>query len=1168
MNPHPFSRAWLARYGIAWLPIPIFLAAILGLWVADVRVPYPSPALRVLLYNYGAGFIGIVLIIIPAARSFLANGQAGALMLGSAVLMTQIATGAMAAGMARSTSAGFAIYNTSVLLSALCHFAGVTIVSRHTTRLRHRAAWLTAAYAVAATAMGLIASLAFTGRMPGFFIEGEGGTLLRSLVVGTAVVLFGLTAALLWQANLRTATPFLYWYALALALLAIGLAGSTAIAVPDSPLHWVTRSTQLCAMVYMCVAVLAPARESGPKGMSLAPVEDAWPDNTFLAGLRQHTPRGWLLSNGLAVAAVALAFAGYRGATAWVGPGLPPFITFYPAVMVVALLGGLWPGLAATASAVFVSAYWILHPAEELSIASRVDRLSLAIFAGMGLFISVMSELYQRARNKAAAYDREAALRETRREKELLANFLEHASQPFAVGYADGRLGRRNHAFEELTGYSAAELGTLDWSVRLTPPEWREMEQRKLEKLQRTGQPVRYEKEYIRKNGSRVPIELLVHVACDARGKPDYYYSFLTDITERKRAEEELRRNREWLSVTLSSIGDGVIACDADGRITFVNPVAASLAGWDAGEALGQPIQRVFHIISEATRQPAEDLVARVLEERRPVALANHTSLVARDGHEVPIEDSAAPILDGAGNLAGVVIVFHDVTENRRAQETLRQSEEQYRSLFRNMAEGFALHEIVTDPDGVPCDYRFLDVNPGFERLTGLTAAGLIGRTVREAMPGIEPQWIEAYGKVALTGQPATFESFAAPLDRWYEVFAYRPAARRFAVIFMDVTARRAAEHRLREAQKLESIGLLAGGIAHDFNNLLVGVIGNASLAQEMIPPDDPAADLLGGVLKTGEQLAHLTRQMLAYSGQGRFYLEPLNLSDIVPEMLTLVQPSIPGKIELRLELERGLPPLEADRGQMQQVFMNLVLNAAEAIGVNAGLITVTSGLCEVDGQALGGLPPGKYIRLEVRDTGCGMDDQTKAKIFDPFFSTKFVGRGLGLAAVSGIVRGHEGAITVTSAPGQGSCFSVLLPVAETAAAVAPVTPSAMNLSGSGTILVVDDEGVVREIAKHALERHGYHVLAADSGLAAIDVAKRHPGNITLILLDLSMPGMGGEEVLPELRKIRPNTRVVVSSGYSEAETMRLFAGQSVAGFLQKPFTSNGLAEKVKSALS
>jgi signal transduction histidine kinase/CheY-like chemotaxis protein len=396
---------------------------------------------------------------------------------------------------------------------------------------------------------------------------------------------------------------------------------------------------------------------------------------------------------------------------------------------------------------------------------------------------------------------------------------------------------------------------------------------------------------------------------------------------------------------------------------------------------------------------------------------------------------------------------------------------------------------------------------------------------------------------------------------------------RRGAVgVFVDITEHKRAEGRLREAQKLESLGLLAGGVAHDFNNLLVGVIGNASLAKELLLPDDPVNELLDGVIKTGEQAAHLTRQMLAYSGKGKFLVELLNLSALIHELSSLIRPSISKKIALHLELEQDLPPVEADRGQIQQVFMNLVLNAAEAIGNHEGLITVRTGLLDVNERYMqlqpetAALVPGEYVFLEVRDTGCGMNDATRARIFDPFFSTKFTGRGLGLAAVGGIVRGHKGAIAVSSAPGKGSCFTVLYPAAH-AAEERPVAARDTALQGAGVVLVVDDEQGVREMGKRVLEHHGYTVLLADSGLTAIDVVRRYAGGIALVVLDLSMPDMSGEETLPELRKIRPEVKVVVSSGYNEAETMMLFKGQRVSGFIQKPYTSKGLAEKVKACL-
>jgi|SRR5579871_426896 len=390
---------------------------------------------------------------------------------------------------------------------------------------------------------------------------------------------------------------------------------------------------------------------------------------------------------------------------------------------------------------------------------------------------------------------------------------------------------------------------------------------------------------------------------------------------------------------------------------------------------------------------------------------------------------------------------------------------------------------------------------------------------------------------------------------------------------FIDISERKRNEERLRQSQKLESIGLLAGGIAHDFNNLLVGVIGNASLVQEMLPPGHPAAELVDGISKTGEQLAHLTRQMLAYSGKGQFFVETFDVSTLVRDVEGLVRPAIPKKIAVHLELGEDLPPIEADRSQVQQVLMNLVINAAEAIGGGDGLVTVETALRVVDAAFIGAHPgasdlqSGEYVALEVRDTGCGMDEAVKSKIFDPFFSTKFTGRGLGLAAVGGIIRGHKGAILVSSEPGRGSTFTVFFPAAERkperSQAAAPSAPR----QGSGVVLVIDDERVVREAAKQSLERNGYNVLVAHEGVAAIDIVRRYPGKIDLAVLDLSMPGMSGAETLPELRKIRPDVKVLVSSGYSEAEAMALFRGQKVSGFVQKPFTSAVLAEKVNAAM-
>ena len=299
-----------------------------------------------------------------------------------------------------------------------------------------------------------------------------------------------------------------------------------------------------------------------------------------------------------------------------------------------------------------------------------------------------------------------------------------------------------------------------------------------------------------------------------------------------------------------------------------------------------------------------------------------------------------------------------------------------------------------------------------------------------------------------------------------------------------DITERKRAEERLREAQRLESIGVLAGGIAHDFNNLLVGVMGNASLAQDLAPENGELAGLLGSVVQASERAAHLTRQLLAYAGKGHFVMEPVNLSGLVRDMTGLL--SIPKKVRLTLELDPDLPAIEADIGQIQQVVMNLVMNAAEALEGQSGSVSIRIVLLNLDEKRIerdfgdADLRAGEYVALEVRDSGRGMDEATRARIFDPFFTTKFTGRGLGLAAVAGIVRSHHGAIQVSSTPGMGSTFLVVFPAAlKRPFEESPERTTPQRVPGMGTVLVVDDEDVVRSVAQTVLEKSGYGVCCA-----------------------------------------------------------------------------------------
>ena len=397
-------------------------------------------------------------------------------------------------------------------------------------------------------------------------------------------------------------------------------------------------------------------------------------------------------------------------------------------------------------------------------------------------------------------------------------------------------------------------------------------------------------------------------------------------------------------------------------------------------------------------------------------------------------------------------------------------------------------------------------------------------------------------------------------------------------VVFTDITDRKRAEEeqqklaaQMREVQKLESLGILAGGIAHDFNNLLMAIMGNTDLALLVLSPSSPARTNLEEITRASQRAAELCRQMLAYSGKGRFMVGRHNLSEVVQEMTQMLEVSISKKAALRYFFYPELPPVEADITQLRQVIMNLITNASEALEDHSGIISVSTGVIECDQAYLAesflddNLKEGTYVYMEVSDTGCGMDAETIRKIFDPFFTTKFTGRGLGLAAVLGIVRGHKGAIKVYSEPGQGSTLKILLPAVEWTPEDRKKDQGSMTLSTSkgGTVLLVDDDPHVRTVGSHMLSRLGFRVLTATDGFEAVEVFRAEKEKIDCVLLDLTMPRMNGEEAFRELRRLKPDVRVILSSGYNEQEVIQRFSGKGLAGFIQKPYTLSKLQETI-----
>jgi len=402
-------------------------------------------------------------------------------------------------------------------------------------------------------------------------------------------------------------------------------------------------------------------------------------------------------------------------------------------------------------------------------------------------------------------------------------------------------------------------------------------------------------------------------------------------------------------------------------------------------------------------------------------------------------------------------------------------------------------------------------------------------------------------------------------------------------VAMTDVTKLKEVEREKQEnqanllhVQRLESLGVLAGGIAHDFNNLLTVITGNTGLARKCLPETSQALEYIGRTETASRRAADLCQQMLAYSGKGKFVVEPTNMSELVGEMADLLHVSIGKGVELRTRLATGLPPVDADVAQLQQVVINLVTNASDAIGEASGIITIATGVVDANAVTFHELNSSpkitaeQYVYLEVSDTGCGMDDETRQRLFEPFFTTKFTGRGLGMAAVLGIVRGHHGDIHIYSEPGKGSSFKVMLPCSDAQWAVTTAKKDEATKPawrGEGVVLVVDDEEAIRELAALTLEDAGFKVLQAGNGIEGVETFRLHHDEIVVVLLDMTMPQMNGEDAMKEMRRIDPEAKIILSSGFNVQDTMDFSVGQKSTDFIQKPYQSHKLIEKLAEML-
>ncbi len=664
------------------------------------------------------------------------------------------------------------------------------------------------------------------------------------------------------------------------------------------------------------------------------------------------------------------------------------------------------------------------------------------------------------------------------------------------------------------------------------------------------------------------------------------HFGIRHDVSERKRTEAILRQGEQTTRNLFDAVNDAIFVHDLDtGAILDTNARALEMYGYSHAEILHLDVAALSEGVPPYTQAEA---LAWLRKAASGAPQVFEWRARDRSGRAFWVEVNMRRAMVGAEER--LLVAVRDIEARKTAEAALRDAEAEHQTqerLFRLLFERSGDANLLIDGN------RFVDCNQATVEILGATdKASVLGTHPSELSPPFQPDGQSSREKAdeiiatAYRRGSHHFEWVHRKLDgTTFPVEVLLTAIpwkgkQLLHTTWRDRTeARRAEEQRrnleaqFQQAQRLESLGVLAGGIAHDFNNLLTAVLGNLNLAQFNLSPESPAGPFLENAEKTVLKASDLTKQMLAYSGKGHFVVKLHDVNEAVQEMAHLLQVSISKKATLRLHLAQSLPPIEADGAQFQQVVMNLVTNASDALGDQEGIIAISTGLAAIDADYIAttfptqSLAPGRYVTLEVSDTGQGMSRDVQARIFDPFFTTKPTGRGLGLSAMLGILRGHHAGLKIYSEVGRGSSFKAFFPAAQGHAVPLEAAGPPEEVDLKGTVLLVDDEPTVLETIGSALETLGLRVVLARDGLEALETLSSDPTAIDLVLMDLTMPRMDGREAFQAMRQVHPGVRVILSSGYNEQESIQPFLGKGLAGFLQKPYTFDVLRTALLKAL-